>query len=382
MKSKSNIFSFIIGLLLLLVVPSRKDTKVLGFMDNLLLAVVISVAIAPFLGAPTLYVTGVIIALGFLTPSIKGASAMAIQKEVWAKDIEENIYPDNSFYLQSKDDSDWVEGNKVHTPEAGTAPSVQKNRAALPATVSKRIDSDYTYSIDEYTTDPIVLQKTEEVEVSYNKRQSILFDHTEKLRTEVAENMAYNWAPSIAANLVRTTGTARAAYEAGQTGNRKAIVEADIIELNRILDRMDVSKEGRFLGLPANLQADLLKIDRFTSLDKIGSAVALQKGVIGMIMGFQVYVRSTFLRYDNSGTPVVKAVGSAVAAADNLACLAWHKSFVRRALGKEGNGGIEIFMAEKDPTFYGDVFSALVRAGGKKVRNDQKGVLALIETAA
>ena len=40
-------------------------------------------------------------------------------------------------------------------------------------------------------------------------------------------------------------------------------------------------------------------------------------------------------------------------------------------------GDNELFSSEGDPTIYGDVYSALVRAGGRKKRNDGKGVWAL-----
>lgn len=305
----------------------------------------------------------------------------AITPEVWAKDIEENIYPESSFFLQSRDDSEFLEGNKIHLPQSGTAPNVEKNRSVLPAVAAKREDSDIDYSIHEFTTDPVILQRTEEIEASYNKRQSLMFDHFQTLTQEIADMFLTEWAPSLAANFARTTGGSRAAYKSGQTGNRKAVAKNDLIELNRLMNRMDIPQEGRILLIDSDLMADVLKIEEFVSLEKIGNA-ALVKGSVGRLLNFNVMVRSAVLRYDNTGTPVVRAQGSSVAAADNLAALAWHPQFLRRCLGTTGNNGIEVFEKNKDPQFYGDVFSALVRAGASKARNDQKGVLSLIEAAA
>jgi hypothetical protein len=44
-------------------------------------------------------------------------------------------------------------------------------------------------------------------------------------------------------------------------------------------------------------------------------------------------------------------------------------------------GDNEFFENEKDPTYYGSIYSALVRAGGRIRRNDAKGVIALVQDA-
>lgn len=306
---------------------------------------------------------------------------MAIQSEIWVRDIAENIYPDNSFFLNSRDDSAFLEGNKVHLPQSGTTPDVQKNRTVLPATAAKRTDSQEDYNVDEYTTDPVILQHTEEIEVSYAKRQSLLFDHMETLKTRIADTFAHLWAPELGDNLVRTSGTSRSAYLPGQTGNRNAVHKNDIIELDRLMNRMDIPRDQRILLIDADLYADLLKIEEFVSAEKIGTA-ALVSGAVGRLLGFNIFVRSSVVRYDNQSTPELIAQGTSVDTDDNLTALAWHPMFVRRALGNETNGGITVFEKNADPQFYGDVFSALVRSGGRKARTDEKGIVALVETAA
>lgn len=363
----------------------KKKINLSALLANLLLAVLVAAFAAPLVmpgqysDAP-LFSTAVIAAplffAGFFITVPKGSLVMAIQTEVWANDIQEAIYPDNSFFMNAQDDSEFIENKKVHLPEAGTAPGSEKNRTSLPATVNQIDDAEYSYDIDSYTTDPILLKNSDEIEVSYPKRQSILQSHTDVLRTRMADELAIKWAPSLATNFARTTGTGRAAYVSGQTGNRKALVKDDIIEVHRLMNAMDIPLDGRMGLIDANLYADLLKIEEFVSLEKIGSA-ALVKGAVGMLLGFQIFVRSRAIRYTNDGTPAIKAYGASVAAADNLAALFWHKNFVRVA-----KGNVEIFQEEKSPTFYGDIFSAEVRFGGKKARNDEKGVVSLIEAAA
>jgi hypothetical protein len=80
------------------------------------------------------------------------------------------------------------------------------------------------------------------------------------------------------------------------------------------------------------------------------------------------------LRYDVTATPVPYEPEAAEATTDNGAGLFWQKDLVIRALGSH-----EMFEDLGNPTMYGDVYSALIRAGGRKKRNDGKGVVALVQ---
>lgn len=296
---------------------------------------------------------------------------MAITPEVWKTDLEENLFPSNEFYQQSVDDSPFLVGNKtIHIPQAGAKPGVKKNRTQLPATVSQRTDVDVTYDIDEWTTDPIVLQHTEEIERSYNKRQSILRNHQNTLNQRIADEFAYIWAPTKAEHIVRTTGSSRTAYRG--TGTRNAVAKDDLIELNRLMNRQDIPKEGRYLLIPADLEADILGIADFMEAQRYGQSNIAQ-GAVARLYGFDIFVRSLSVVYDDSATPQRKSPDAAEAGTDNLAILAYQSEKVAKA-----EGSIEVFEDENDPTYYGDIFSALVRAGGRKTRDDEKGTIALV----
>lgn len=306
---------------------------------------------------------------------------MALQTEVWAEDVAENIYPKNSFINQSLDDSMWLKNKTVHLPQAGTKPNVEVNRTSLPASITRREDGELNYEVEEFTTDPVLLTNSEEIEVSYAKRASVLFDHMEQIRTTVAEKLLTIWGATGGSNsnFVRTSGGTRAAGATAQTGNRKALAKADLIAARTILTNMDIPEDGRILVIDGVLYGDLLGLDDFKTLEQLGSKV-ITDGAIGRIMGFDVFLRSSVLRYTNDGTPVMKAFGTAKAATDNLSALVFHKNFVRSAFGNTENGGVLIFERQNDPTFYGDVFSALVRAGGSKKYSNERGIVSIIET--
>jgi len=66
------------------------------------------------------------------------------------------------------------------------------------------------------------------------------------------------------------------------------------------------------------------------------------------------------------------------AAATELAAgLAWQQQCVSRALGE-----VKMFDKLDDPTYYGDIYSFLMRVGGARRRYDKKGVAVIVEANA
>ena len=301
---------------------------------------------------------------------------MPIQKEIWLKDIAEGFFPKNSFVSKSVNDDAFVDdGKKVHVPNAGAPSKVQKNRSSVPATAAKRNDTDVEYTLDEFTTDPICIPHADTIELSYNKRQSVISQDRQQIQKTAQESILASWAPGKD-NCVLTTGAAVKAHQKDATGNRKAVTTADILELMTKFNEADVPEEGRFLLLDAKMYAQLL--DAMTNTDKIGffQAADVAKGIVGKLYGFNVMQRSSVLRYDVSGSTVT-GLASSDKATDCAAGLAWHEDCVRRALGD-----VKIFEDTDSPSYYGDVLSFLVRAGGTATYKDKQGVYALVGITA
>lgn len=302
---------------------------------------------------------------------------MAIQTEVWARDIAEKLFPENSFVNESISDDAWVNNKTVHLPQAGALPEVQKNRSVFPAPLVKRTDTDATYDLDEFTSTPSLIQDIEEVEVSYNKRASVLQNHIDEQNKQIANHMAYAWAATAAASIIRTTGADRAANTPGATGTRKILTLADIFKVRSLMDDMDVPEEGRCMLLPSHMYNDLLENEKDILLSKDFRGDAdVRNGVIMTLLGFKVYKRGkeNVLRYSNAGTPVPIDPTTAGAATDNAAALFWGNRFTRKA-----KGAIKVYADEDKPEYYGSVFSTLVRAAGRKRYADGTGVAAIVE---
>ncbi|MGP1610249.1 MAG: hypothetical protein ACTTGW_01285 [Candidatus Cryptobacteroides sp.] len=299
---------------------------------------------------------------------------MPIQKEIWQRSIVEGFFADNTFASKAENDDIYVnEGKKVHIPNAGAASKVVKNRASLPASAKTRTDVDVEYTLDEFTTDPIRIPHADTVELSYDKRNSVISQDRAQLFETAYQELLYNWAPGKK-NCVPTTGVAEAAHTEDATGNRKAVDKKDILALMTMMDKDNVPQEDRYLLLDAVMYAQLLA--SLTETEAIGfyAAADVKNGVIGSIYGFNVMKRSQVLRYNGDN---LKKFGEAGAAADNAAALAWQKSCLSRALGE-----VKVFDSTDDPLYYGDIYSFLVRAGGAVRRSDKKGVYALVQAAA
>jgi len=306
---------------------------------------------------------------------------MALNKEQWLLDIQENLFKDNAIINRATNHDGFVNYKTVHVPQAGANPTISKNLGSFPATITQRTDSELTYSMDVYYVQPIHIEAGQETSfLSYDKRMSVLNQNISTLEDVLTNNALYKWAPAGATRFVRTTGTAvGTALAPSATGTRNAITLADILKAKSILDSENVPASGRILLLPSDMyNAQLLAIADVYQAQSYGQS-ALPSGVVTRIHGFDIMIRSTVLVYDNTATPVIKTVAdsgtpSSPAATDNLAALAYHPSFVAKAMGST-----EVFITEQVAEYYGSIVSALQLFGASKMRTSQIGVVAIIQ---
>jgi hypothetical protein len=257
---------------------------------------------------------------------------MALQKEIWINGIVEALRADNTFIARSVDHSEFISYKTVHVPNAGADAAVVMNRNTFPATITTRGDVDLDYAVQWFSSDPIIIREfSEDIELSYNKRESIISSTREKMKQEVSNYILSQWLSG--ASLVNTGATVRDTVK----------------ELKSQMDSDDVPFEGRNLLLASDTYNELL--------DELSDAATVAfltggdpvTGRLGKYMGFDIYSRSTVA--SNNG-------------------LAWWSSSVSRAISD-----VKINEDEGKADWYGTVFSFEVRAGGAVIRNDGKGVL-------
>lgn len=303
---------------------------------------------------------------------------MAVQNEIWVRYIINRLWKDNAFLKNAFSDDQYVIGGKVvHIPNPGSKPTIVKNRSSFPATAVQRADSDITYTLDRYTSDPTHIEQADMQEITYDKISSVFGDHAGELVETVANDMIIKWLTDIAApNIRATSGGATAGVVTGQTGNRKLVTVADIKAIQTIMNLQNVPKMDRYIMLESNMLDQLTNALSINEAREFSSYYDAKEGVVGKLFGFTFYERST-VAIAAITTNVIDALGAAVAATDNVVSLAWQKDSVARALGEK-----KFFEKKDDPEYYGDVYSALLRAGGRRRRSDDAGVVALIQAAS
>lgn len=300
---------------------------------------------------------------------------MALQKEVWIQDIQETLHQGSEFILQGTDHSAFVSNKVVHVPQSGSMSAIEKNRSSLPATISQRTDTELTYSLNDYTTDPVLITDLDELQTSYMKRQSVLRQHLDAMNERIGNEVAYEWAGSGSASLVlRTTGGATSLKpNATATGTRNLITKEDISKMARKLDLDNVPKNDRVLLLPTSMYYELFSTDALIRND-FGRALNMVNGQATEIFGMKVFVRPSVVLFNEATAGVKKAVGSADATTDCYGAIAFQKNAVAQALGS-----IKVFANEDLPEYYGSVFSAQVFHGAKMLRSDNKGIVAIAQ---
>lgn len=351
---------------------------------NLVTALLIGSVAYSALGADPIKTAGLVFAAGLVVPAFQKdpqVAAMAVQKEIWTDYIIQKYYKALQFLQYSfKVPSEFIYGGKVvHIPVAGANPNIERNRAVLPATVVKRTDSEITYSIAEFTSDPVLIPNADLYELSYDKMDSVIGDHMNALMELAAEWMIYDWLTASGgavtnAQQLRTLGAATAAHLAGATGNRKAFTKESLKAARTLMNKNNIPSEGRYALLDSDMMDQLMDDPDLKARDK-SLELDMKGGIVARLYGFDLLERSTAGVFDNTATPVAKDPDAAAGVADNAAAICWQRDQVENALGQ-----VELFEDQGNPTFYGDIYSAILRSSGR-LRRD-KGVVAIIQEAA
>lgn len=369
-----------------------KNLKLSSLLYNVIaLFIVLSLFVGPSVG-----VLAAAILLAFVTGTLlsfvnlpKGLAMAELQIEIWQKTIQEKLLQDNSFLNHVSDVSqdNILAGKIVHIPQAGAPSNVVKNRTTLPAVVAQRTDTQVLYQIDEYTTDPVHIKHADTVELSYDKRRSVLDQDIKNLSEEVAEGMLTNFVVSPVGtnntlplgNILATDSTTLVAPAlAGATGNRKAYRLNDLQRVRNFFVYAKAWQEGQMYGLltpEAAVQVFPAESAITAHYMNAASEAERRMGIIYKVQGWNLMIRSSI--YHLGADKSFKAFGSVAAATDTEGCLFWNKNMLEKAIGTT-----EAFERLKDPTWYGDIYSFLVRMGGRAKRKNFEGVAVLMQDNA
>ncbi|MEG0559996.1 MAG: phage capsid protein [Muribaculaceae bacterium] len=312
-------------------------------------------------------------------------SISAIPVQIFADYIIEKLRKSNPHLACAVDESGKVlAGAVVHIPQAGASPTVVKNRKNFPGVSVQRTDSFVTYPLDVYTTTPTHVPWHEENEISYDKTDSVLNDHVATLIEAVGDDMIYNWLGGAkadgssdaipVANIIFTTGGAVDATEAGQTGKRKAFTYKELQTAQALMNKQNIAKENRYAMLESYQYQQFIDSLSANQMAAFAGSADLTNGVVGKFAGFSIMERSSVVTLTAANK--VKASNEVFAATDNVGALCWQRDSVAKA-----QGDIKPFQEVDSPTYYGDIFSALVKFGGRCRRQDWAGMVVIAQGA-
>ena len=300
---------------------------------------------------------------------------MAVQVELWKKEIIVSFFRKNAFLSFSTDlTSEVLNGKVVHIANSGGASGAQRNRIVLPAgTILQRADTDVTYSLDSFTSDPMLVTAMEQADLAYEKMQSMIDENGAMMLALAGDAILEYWSRNVPNNTtfrVSTTGAAKPV--GGLTGTRKKLTAADIRSLQTLFDQADVPTEDRYLIITPDMRQDLIEDADIKNI--FFQVVDYKMGTLPIYAGFSILIRSKTIRLTTAGATVLPDPGTAVLGTDNFAGIAFQKSCVEHALGE-----IKVFMQTDIPQLYGDTMSMLFRTGGRGRRADNKGVVLLVQ---
>lgn len=301
----------------------------------------------------------------------KGALNMGLQTEVWVQDIQENLFFENEFLNLATDHSAYIVNSIVHIPQAGANPSVVKNRTELVADLQQRTDTEITYGVDNYTTAPFLVKNIDELQISYDKRNSILGQHIATLGDAIAVSTLQSWAVSASTTAVlRTTGadTGEEVLTDGATGTRKLLTKRDFARAAAIMDLDKVPKQGRYAVVPTAMYYNLFSDTELVANRARLSEDMIKAGVVGDLHGFKIIYRGTVVRYTGAAANNLRDADAAVAATDCAGAVCFSKFAVTQAIGE-----IMVYLNEGEARSYGDIMSAEVNQGAHYLRANNWG---------
>jgi len=345
-----------------------------------------AILIAPLLGVSPLIVGAVLTLASLVAKPVAGSFGMAITKEIWTKDIVQNLFKNNDFAaLAFNADQYVINGKVVHIPVAGNPSSVNKNVTSFPVTAVKRTDADALYSIDTFYSTPRHIEKIEQYELAYDKRQSALGEDQAALRQAAMDNLLYRWAwkksageaGNTVANTVLTTGDAQTSFLiSGATGSRKKFTKDVFATIVMNWNVANIPAEKRVALLTAVHHQQLIDSFDVVAQTNFYRTADVSKGIVGEYLGVKVMMRSSVLRMRQVAsvwTPIdEQASDFAATTDDSAASLFFHGDCVERALGN-----VDIFDNPNRAEYYGDIFSMELRMGGRQRRNE--GVYVVVE---
>jgi hypothetical protein len=326
---------------------------------------------------------------------------------IFQRMLEKKLFPDNDFTRYSRNggqpNADTIE---IPQSDGGNEPVLGgvnsgyddvannlANATALTAVVRVNTKKSYSNTIVRLP-EPFVYETLQDVVLSYNKANEIATEEAENMNTAVANYIAIQWQPTLAANIFPTTGLpnpksstteqkrSSSVVTGGYTGLVKKFEYSDLKNLSKQIKKQNVKGGQWYALLTPELWDDLTAIDEIVNFEKTGNETMLKQGVVGRWLGINFLEPrqndrwGANILYDitTPAAPVKVAYGGTLNTECVSAMLVWNDRYVEK-----NEGGLMFFSRLRDPIYMGDIVNWGVRVGGASRRLDEKGTIAFYE---
>jgi len=264
---------------------------------------------------------------------------MALQKEIWVSSIVEKLFANDTFASRAQNHSAFSDGKKVHVPNAGALPPVTVDNTTYPVEHSERTDTDLNYDLHKYEIGPVRVGSIDDVQLSYDKRTSVLTGVSNSLTEKVYSDILTGWVAACSAAANKTVAA--------------TFGKAAVLAIKLAFDKKDIPQNGRCIVLTPEAYNELL--DELSDAEQFAFSAAANSanGTVGKYLGFDFYMRSTI----------------DTAASNKTTAFAWQQDCVSVALGN-----VDVIDNPRRVEFFGDIIGATVLAGGSYVRSDKAGI--------
>lgn len=288
---------------------------------------------------------------------------MALNKQVWIKQILGGFYPDDSFLKRVTDYSQFVENDRLHIASAGIDPKVLINNITYPIKVVEREDSDNEITLDTFETENTIVRNPEAIEYSYDKLESVVGQHRSTLRKSVAMKAIHAFAPAKDTEGTPVIETSGITYQ-----GRKRLQFVDILALKERFDEAEIPLEERYLVLHPKHVSDLLLSD----IELFKELTNIKDGEPTKFAGFGIYSFAQMPMYRLTDGVLAKVPFNAVKADNDIfASVAFYSKEVMKA-----DGNIKMYSREDDPEQRGTIVGFDKRFVALPIRG--KGVGAIV----
>jgi len=324
-----------------------------AFIASFVFAQAVSVNMNPLVAASIITAGHAVITYFAPVSLYKGNLMEGLQTEVWVAGIKENPVPDNSFVYASTDMSEYVEHNKLHLAEAGIKPAVFEdyfagNENPLPLANIQDIPNEVV--LKTYSTEQTRHRQLQEIELQYNKRDSVIGRHKKSLAKNIGKRAAYMWSPAVnnAFNKILNTGA------------NDSILDA-VIDAEAFMNDLDMVDNFN-ICFNAEHMARIKKEDK-----KLYKEILNEK----VLYGFKVFRYTQNPIYTADGAK--KAFGATKDATDKRSSIIWCSDEVFRCFGDT-----EMYATLRDSGLQADTLSFAQRALVGNIRAANPKYLAAI----